>query len=489
MHRFFNLNFLLWALLCFLPLSILKADSVDRPNILFCIADDWSYGHAGVYGDPVVATPNFDRVAKEGILFHHAFSAAPSCTPSRAAILTGRHPHQLEEGGLLHAFLPQKFSNYVTVLKDAGYHVGHTSKGWGPGRQNLGGYEKNPAGPNFRSFDAFLAQKKNAQPFCFWLGSVDPHRPYETGSGAAAGLSPSKVRVPAYWPDNDVTRGDVLDYYAEVQRFDQVVGSALSVLEKMGQLDNTIIVITADNGMPFPRCKANLYDGGTRQPLAVRWGNRIKGGQVANDFINLLELAPTFVEAAGIAIPSSMYGKSFLPLLLGKESSVRKEVLIERERHAYVRDQRLGYPSRALRDEKFLYIRNYEPDRWPAGDPVAVNDPNEPFGDVDAGLIKSYLLERQNDPEMKKYIDFNFGKRPAEELYEISTDPDQVKNLAGDEKFASVKASMSKRLEEKMAASNDRRLTDPKTNYWDKLPYFGGVKGPITPEKLRELSQ
>src|SRR5437868_6924800 len=140
--------------LCFLLFNFSSFHSTAqsaRPNILYCLADDWAWPHAGVYGDKVIHTPNFDRVAREGVLFTHAFSAAPSCTPSRAAMLTGQAPHRLAEGANLHGFLPKHFKVYPDLLEAAGYVVGFHGNGWGPGDFKAGGRARNPAGPSFQS--------------------------------------------------------------------------------------------------------------------------------------------------------------------------------------------------------------------------------------------------------------------------------------------------------------------------------------------------
>lgn len=447
----------------------------SRPSILLCLADDWSYGHAGAYGDPVVKTPAFDRVAREGVLFHQAYSASPSCTPSRAAILTGQYPHRLEEGGQLHGFLPKKFPNYVDLLEAAGYAVGLTSKGWGPGRAEVGGYSRNPAGPNFRNFAAFLATLAPGQPFCFWLGSNDPHRPYKKNSGVESGMDPTAVRVPPYWPDAQDTRRDVLDYYLAVQRFDSSVADALSRLEQSGRLDNTLVVISGDNGMPFPRCKANLYDGGTRQPLAIRWPARVRAGQVSAAFVNLIDLAPTFLEAAGLAVAAVMTGRSLLPLLEEREpAGTRTRVFLERERHGNFHANGGGYPARAIRTADFLYIRNFAPDRWPAGDPVAPVPPGRVFGDVDESPTKELILTRRDDPEMSRFFALSFGKRPAEELYDVRSDPDNVRNLAADPNSRATVVRLRMELDDWMRATGDPRALKSDDDRWDKYPYFGG---------------
>jgi arylsulfatase A-like enzyme len=440
----------------------------SRPNILFCIADDWSFGHAGVYGDQVVSTPVFDRVAKQGVLFSHAFSCAPSCTPSRAGILTGQAPHRLEEGGNLHGFLPAKFPVYPDLLEKAGYRVGFTRKGWGPGRFEEGGRKRNPAGDQFPSFEEFLKSTPDGKPFCFWFGSTDPHRAYEPGSGARAGLNPGAVKVPPYWPDNLEVRNDILDYYYEVQRFDREVGGLLDLLERSGRADNTLVVITGDNGWPFPRCKANLYDGGTRQALAARWPARFGGGRVADGFVTLADLAPTFLEAAGLKPPSEMTGRSILGLLTGKEKPGGREmVFVERERHANVRRGNLSYPARAVRTRGFLYIRNLRPDRWPAGDPELYHSVG-PFGDCDDGPTKRLILSRPDE----RHFRWCFEKRPAEELYDLRQDPYQLDNLAGRPEYRASQQKMRALLERWMRETRDPRATSD-DDAWDRYPYYG----------------
>lgn len=454
---------------------LVAAPGDPRPNLLLCVADDWAWPHAGSGGDPVVQTPNFDRLAREGVLFTHAFSAAPSCTPSRAAILTGQAPHRLAEGGNLHGFLPERFPVYPDLLEQSGYVVGLKGKGWGPGNFKAGGRNRNPAGPSFASFDEFLKTVPGEKPFCFWFGSQDPHRPYEKGAGLKAGMDPAKVRVPAYLPDTPEIRSDILDYYTEVQRFDQDVGSVLQALTASGRATNTLVVITADNGWPFPRSKANLYDSGTRQPLAVRWLAKFAGGRTQDAFVTLADLAPTFLEAAGLKPPAEMTGQSLLPLLAGLNQEGRKAVFVERERHANVRAGDLSYPARAIRTREFLYIRNFRPARWPAGDPekwVAVG----PFGDCDGSPSKEFILDRREEPEFAKFFQLGFAKRPAEELYVLANDPHQIVNVAEQKSYAGVKKKLRSELDRWMKETADPRATTD-DDRWDQFPYFGDAAG------------
>ncbi|HXG60155.1 MAG TPA: sulfatase [Planctomycetota bacterium] len=447
-----------------------QSEPDPRPNILFCIADDWSWPHAGAYGDRTARTPNFDRVAREGVLFTRAFCASPSCTPSRAAILTGQAIHRLEESGNLWSTLQARFEVYPDLLEKAGYAVGLQGKGWGPGDFRPGGRSRNPAGPSVKNFADFLRSLPAGKPFCFWFGSGDPHRPYERGSGRAAGYKLEEVSVPPYLPDTPEVREDLLDYYFEVERFDRQVGELLRALEASGRASNTIVVITSDNGMPFPRCKTNLYDSGSRMPLAIRWPGRVQGGRTAEPFVSLADLAPTFLEAAGLPVPASMTGRSLLPLLEGRpDPADRTRVFLGRERHANVRKGDLSYPARAVRTAEWLLIRNFKPDRWPGGDPekhVAVG----PFGDCDNSPTKEQILARR-DQDLGRFFLLAFGKRPARELYDLARDPHQIENVA--ERHPDVVARLEAELLRWMSETKDPRAADPDDDRWDRFPYYG----------------
>lgn len=454
-----------------LPVLFALALAAQRPNVLFVIADDWSAPHAGAYGDRTVRTPAFDRVAREGALFGNAFTLAPSCTASRAAILTGQAPHRLAEGGNLHSFLPARFPVYPDLLEAAGYHVGFSGKGWGPGRFEPGGRARNPAGPPFESFEAFLSKRPAGKPFCYWLGTNHPHRPYDVGSGARAGLRAETVAVPAFLPDTPDVRNDLLDYYAEVQLFDEQLARLLQALERAGELDDTLVVVTSDNGMPFPRAKANLYDAGTRMPLAIRWPRGVKAGSRIDAFVSLDDVAPTLLEAAAVDVPAQMTGRSLLPLLRGARQDRRGAAFFERERHANVRKGDLSYPARGVRTAELLYIRNYRPERWPAGDPELVFAVG-PFGDIDGGLSKTLLLERRGDPAIARFFELATAKRPAEELYDLRKDPGQLRNVAAERAHAKALSRLRAQLEEWQRRSGDPRLTQD-DDRWDAYPYYG----------------
>lgn len=457
------------------------ANAADpRPNILLCMADDWAWPHAGVYGDKVVKTPTFDRVAREGMLFTHVFCVSPSCTPSRAAVLTGQTIHRLEESGNLHSSLQKKFDTYPDLLEAAGYHVGLTGKGWGPGVLEGSGRTRNPAGKSYRDFPTFLHSVPEDRPFCFWLGHRDPHRPYVKDSGVKAGLNPKDVVVPPYLPDTLETRGDICDYYLAVERYDRDVGAVLELLAKAGRLDNTIVIMTGDNGWPFPRGKANLYDAGTRQPLAIRWPGHIRPNLTSTAYISFQDLAPTILEAAGLRPTAAMTGRSFLDLLTTGESKLpRDRVFLERERHANVRQGDVGYPCRAIRTREFLYIRNFHPERWPAGDP-AMWKAVGPFGDIDGGPTKDVVLSGKTNPAFARFFELACGKRPSEELYDLVNDPHELTNLADRPEYRRKKSELRRELDQWMKDTADPRANG-EDDRWDRYRYHGAETKPTPP--------
>ena len=482
-----------------------------RPNILFALADDWGWPFASIAGDPSVKTPVFDRVARRGVLFTNAFVSAPSCTPSRAAMLTGQHHWRLGEGANLGGTLPARFPVFPDLLEAAGYHAGFTRKGWAPGDERPGGRKRNPAGPRFQDFTSFLSARPKGAPFCFWFGSVDPHRPYERDSGATAGIGWRDVRVPPYLPDHEIVRRDIADYLLEVQRFDRATGELLNVLEKAGELHNTILVMTGDNGWPFPRAKATVYDSGTHVPLAIMWPSRASGNRKVDDFVSLADLAPTFLEAAGIRPSSQMSARSLMPLLKSKQAGRvdprRDHVLTGMERHVPSRgdirgDIRGGYPMRAIRTREFLYIRNFKPERWPAGDPNGLEKSGaQPFSydelaaqtfaalaDIDAGPAKAYMVTQRSEPGVRPLYELAAGKRPERELYDLGKDPFQTSNVAAEPGYADRVKRLDAQLMAELKASGDPRARGGGEEF-DRYDCTTGFVAPFPTSRRLRASQ
>lgn len=474
---------LLLAAPIFAPHAVAQGSAespAERPNILFCLADDWGWPHAAALGDRVVKTPSFDRLAREGVLFERAFVSSPSCTPCRNSILTGQQFYRLGEGANLHSTLSVTHPNFMRLLADSGYQIGHWRKAWGPGKFQAGGYKKHPCGPRSK-LETFLAKRDPKKPFCFWFGTSDPHRGYKRDSGRKSGIDPSKIRVPAFYPDHEDVRGDLADYYFEVQRWDRDVGRALALLEEQGELENTIVVMTGDHGMPFPRCKGNLYDWGARVPLALRWGARAAKGRKVKALVSLTDLAPTFLAAAGIDVPAVMTGRSLLELATRTEATKadladgRDFVVFGRERHtpAQALPSIEGYPARAIRTDRLLLILNLAPERWPAGVPSGATHPMNVHADCDNGPTKQLLVQGRESPELSKFYALCFAKRPRVELYDCTADADQVRNLARTDAHAEDVRRLTSRLEAYLRATEDPRMARGSCKF-DEYPYRAG---------------
>lgn len=468
-----------------------EGEAPKPPNILFAFADDWGL-HASIHGTRGLQTPVFDRIATNGVRFERAFLNAPSCTPSRGTVLTGQHMWRLGPGANLHSTLPAELPVYPHLLEEeAGYFTGYTRKGWGPGDNEVGGRDRPPTGPSFSDFERFLNDRPEGAPFCFWFGSQDPHRGYSDGLREEEGIDPDEVEVPPYLPDAPEVRRDIADYYAEVQRFDRETGEMLDKLEEVGELDNTLVVMSGDHGWPFPRSKSNLYDAGTQVPLAIWWPGHIEGGRVITDLVTLTDLAPTFLDAAGLSVLPEMTGRSMLPALTsdreGRVGFYRSFALLAKERHhGLCRPEGNGYPSRAIRTEAFLYIRNYEPDRWPVGAPD-ISSSQDIFSDTDNGPTKQYMIEHANDPEVKPLFLKSFGKRPAEELYDMRDDPHQMNNVAEEPEYEVVRAHLAATLEAELTAMEDPRMRG-EGGAFDEYPYHAGygMEEVEPPEPVRE---
>lgn len=465
----------------------------ERPNILFAISDDQSAMHAGAYGDTANKTPAFDRIASEGVLFNYAFTASPSCAPSRSAILTGRNIWELEEGGILLGILRSKFTVFTLLLEDAGYELAATGKTWGPGRME--GWEREVFGNRITThelqeaerrpglsrvdyaanFDEFFASRDKSKPFFFWLGTSEPHQRYDIGSWRRAGKRLEDAFVPGALPDHPDVRGEILDYGIEIEHFDNHLARALETLEMVGELDNTLVIVTSDHGNPLPRSKCNLYDSGTQVPLAMRLPRMIPPGRKVDDLASLVDLAPTILEAASVEVPRVMSGRSLWDIARSAQGGLVDEtrdfVVTAFERHTIARRGGVGYPMRAIRTHKYAYIRNYEPGRWPAGDPDYNAPPQGFFGDVDRGVTKSLLMAHALDPKIRPYYLMSYGRRPAEELFDIEKDPHQLSNLAADPAMAEIKQQLLWRLNAYLQAHDDPRQRG--ATPWDEYPFVG----------------
>ncbi|MBN2411219.1 sulfatase [candidate division KSB1 bacterium] len=466
----------------------------SKPNILFCIADDASYPHMGAYGCSWVKTPAFDYVAKNGVLFTHAYTPNCKCAPSRACILTGRNSWQLEEAANHWCYFPHKFKTYAEVLTENGYHVGYTTKGWAPGvpgeidgapRQLTGKpydeHKTTPPTPQIANtdyaanFEAFLKDKPADEPFCFWYGSREPHRRYEYGSGInKAGKKITDIdKVMPFWPDNETVRTDMLDYAFEIEYFDSHLQKMLDLLKESGELENTLVVVTADNGMPFPRVKGQEYEYSNHLPLTMMWPEGIKNpGRVVDDFVSFIDLAPTFLELAGVDPEAGgmqpVEGRSLTDILASPKTGIvetqRDHVLIGKERHDVGRPNDQGYPIRGIVTDEYLYVQNFESSRWPAG------NPETGYLNCDGSPTKTVILENKNKKQSVDYWGLSFGKRPGGELYNRQNDPACMNNLADKPEYAELKEKLKTQMFAELKQQGDPRMFG-RGNIFDEYPY------------------
>lgn len=535
---------LLFIALLFCSIGFANAED-KKPNILFAFADDWGK-YASAYAtldeapspNSLIRTPNFDRIAAEGVLFTNAHVNSPSCTPCRSALLSGQYFFRTGMAAILTgAKWDPKIPSFPLLLRDQGdYHIGQTYKVWSPGTPNdapfgerAHEYEKSGRAFNgfsqnatksvsggksveqakqllfdevLGNFDSFLADRKSdSAPFCYWFGPTNVHRKWTKGSGKALwGLDPDslKGKLPAFLPDVADVREDVADYLGEAMAFDSALGLLIKRLEEIGELDNTIVVVSGDHGPPgFTNGKTNLYTYGTAVPLAIRWPGKGKAGRVVTDFVNLMDLAPTFCEAGGVTPPEVMTGKSLVPVLAsekdGRVDRKRDHVVTGRERHVHdTREGMLPYPQRAIRTDDFLYIRNFKPDRWPMGTPTGITADSAPnvdeltqntrvtLSDMDAGPTKAWIVTHRDDTDAdgQRYYDIAFAKRPEEELYDLRNDPDEIINVADDPAHAETRKALSEWMMAILKDNKDPRVLGDGSTF-DKPPYTG------MPEKFR----
>lgn len=495
----------------------LMAQQQQKPNILFIFADDWGK-HASIYGklegdkshSALVKTPNFDKIAENGVLFTNAHVNAPSCTPSRSALLSGQYFYRTGLGSILHGKWDDKIPSYPLLLQEQGYDIGFMYKVWSPGTPIDAPYGggKNAFknhGTDFNQFSQnvsksdnieeakekiyaqvrgnfrdFLKTRKKDQPFCFWFGPTNTHRSWEKGSGKKIwGINPDELKgkLPVCYADVPEIREDFADYLGEVQAVDAGIGVLIDELKKIGEYENTLIVISGDNGAGgFPRSKTNLYDTGTHVVLALSWEGKIPGKRVVTDFVNLMDLAPTFLDAGGVKVPEVMTGKSLMPILLSnKQGRVEKNryyVLTGRERHAVsAREGNLPYPQRAITTDDYLYIRNFKTNRWPIG------SFETGMLDIDGGPTKDWIYRHFDDPTYKLYIDYAYAKKPYEELYDLKKDPEQLHNVAGLTQYKDAKSRLSKMMDKILIETKDPRMSENPP--FENPPYTNSEDGNI----------
>ena len=448
------------------------------PNILFVISDDQSFPHASIYGTSWIKTPGFDRIAKEGLLFNNAYTTNAKCSPSRATILTGRNSWLLEEAANHVPYFPEKFITFPEVLKNRGYKTGKTGKGWAPGIAVKNGIKRDLIGQNyssittippakfisnidyFENFKLFLEEREKDQPFLFWVGGLEPHRRYQYRVGIEYGNKTIDdiKSVPNYWPDSENVRIDMLDYAFEIEYFDSHLVRIIKELEIRDLLENTIIVVTSDNGMPFPRVKGQVYPDDNRLPLAIRWGKGIKNpGRVIDEYFSFSDFAPTFLDIIGINQDlhgmEDFSGKSWKEVFFNNSIKFEREyIILGKERHDVGRENDKGYPVRSILKNNYFYSINFEPNRWPAG------NPETGYLNTDGSPTKSEILNLKRENVNSDFWELAFGKRPKETLYNLKNDPRCMVNIADNKDFMDIKSDLNKILIRDLTNQKDPRI-------------------------------
>jgi arylsulfatase A-like enzyme len=405
-----------------------------RPNILYIHSHDTGrylqpYGHA-------VPAPNIQRLAEQGVLFRSAFNAAPTCSPSRAALLTGECPHSNGMLGLAHrGFSLNDYHHHLLhTLRGAGYYsalIGHQHIARGPG---VIGYDKVESSSSRTeqvapAAAAFLANAPK-QPFLLTVGFFETHRPFRK---PGPNEDPRFCLPPAPIPDTPQTRLDFASYKASARVMDEGVGTVLRALEANGLAEDTLVISTTDHGIAFPDMKCHLTDGGTGVHLVVRGPGGFTGGKVCDAMVSQLDLFPTICDLAGIAHPGWLQGKSMTPLIRGEAKEINDEIFAEVNYHAAYE------PQRAVRTHRWKYIRHYDGRKHP-------NLPN-----CDDGPSKTLWL----DNGWRNHL------VAAEQLYDLTFDPNEVHSLADDPAHHMVLEEMRGRLDRWMRATNDPLLHGP----------------------------
>jgi N-sulfoglucosamine sulfohydrolase len=522
------------------PITTTAQAEVKRPNILFAISDDQSFAHTSFLGCEFVNTSAFDRIAREGIYFKNCFAGSPGCAPSRSTIVTGRYHWQNEQSGQHAAPWLKKHVPFIDLLEGNGYRAGRTGKGVSPfqyarnendslwRKTDAGGilhseiiYEKgtpgdertaNKIGPAnyFENFKYFMENVRGDKPFFFWYGAKEPHRSYEQDSWKRNGKKLEDVQVPGFFPDHEIVRGDILDYAVEIEWFDLHLQRMLTYLEEIGELENTIVIVTADNGMPFPRAKANSYEYGVHVPFAVRFPKDFPGGRIVEDPMSFADLAPTILELTETSskgmLPIS--GKSITHILESENEGVvdknKAYVYAGRERHSASRYLNWGYPQRVIRSKDFLLIWNLKPERWPAGAPQRLKpgttdeffpmfgldeegkqQTDWAFTDIDGSPTKSFMIEHHDDEAYQSYFHWAVDIRPEFELFDAQNDPYCLTNLAGDPNYVKIQKEMKKVLLKELKASKDTRIVGPDTEIFDSYLRYSPMREFPDPRNMK----
>jgi N-sulfoglucosamine sulfohydrolase len=459
-----------------LGLVVTTFAAAERPNILLVLSDDHSLPHLGAFGDAncqrLNLTPNLDAFAAEGMRFNRAYTASPQCAPSRTSIFAGRSPIGISATRFAQPARPGT-PLVSDLLRAAGYWVGLDGR-----HQHLDGRNRDAPhitetlvelgmrGPEFESrfdhfvsgantkgealakvpgmFGAALDEVPAGTPFFLYFGFNQPHRKWGDDH---AGIDPAKLKLPPDWPDLPEVRLDYARFLAEVRDLDTGFGSIMEVLEQRGLAENTLVIFMGDNGEALLRGKGTLLSRGLNVPLLVRWPGKVKPGTVSDALISGIDLAPTMLKAAGVAIDAGMTGRDFLALLQGQPFAERTEIFGERGWHFGPITRTDGFDlSRSVVSKRYNFIYNAIPER--SYTPVDMATKNIAWDAMkvahEAGGLTA-LHERL----------YFQNPRPIFELYDLENDPFELTNLAGQPAMKAIEQTLRERLDRWMVREGD----------------------------------
>ena len=394
------------------------AEPAARPNAVLFIADDVSDEDVGCYGHPTIKTPNIDKLAANGLRFTNAFLTISSCSPSRCSIITGRYPHNTGAPEL-HTKLPDSQIRFPELLRKAGYYTALSGKNHMFGNKDRAFDLISPGkGPGKEEdWVQIVHDRPKDKPFFFWFASTDAHRGWQLNE-AAPKYQANDAVVPPYLVDSEPTRNDLAKYYHEISRFDRYVGEVSRELASQGQLENTLIIVMADNGRPFPRCKTRLYNDGIRTPFVLHYPAGIRRPAVTDSLVSSIDIAATILDLTETPRSESIQGVSMRPIFRDPKAAVRDVVFAEHNWHVHKNHERM------VRTKDFLYIKNNFPNQQ-----ILCSEAYK----FEAGeeLWKAQAAGRTTPAQQLLFA----NPSPAEELYQVSEDPDQLHNLACDGKI------------------------------------------------------
>ena len=435
---------------------VTNAVLAERPNVVLFIADDVSWNDYGCYGNSSARTPNIDLLAKNGLRFDRAYLTASSCSPSRSSIVTGRYPHNNGKGAELHKPISGHLPWFPELLRANGYYTALSGK-----HHMSSTAPKNGAGVRPTPFDhvdkgkvrgnsgghanwvRVTRERPQAKPFFFWFASSDAHRGWDADKQwqdeYGPPHKPGDVVVPPFLSDDEQTRKDLASYYNEVTRFDYYIGRVVAELNRQNVLDDTLIMVMADNGRPFPRAKTRLHDSGMKTAFVAHWPNGIRKKGATDSLVSVIDIAPTVLGLAGCGVPETMQGVSLAAVFEDPSAAVRKLAFSEHNWHDYEAH------GRSVRSGDYLFVRNFRPSFAWQGPADSVRSPSH-----------RRLLSLQEAGKLTPaQADVFRAPRPVVELYNVRTDPHQLKNLAGTPDLQQIESRLNGLLEQWMTETGD----------------------------------